>query len=45
MGVGIGYKTGDGYRVYSLTGTNPTNNEQIEVYNYVDKAYKIIAVR
>lgn len=42
MGVGIGYKTGDGYRVYSLTGTNPTNNEQIEVYNYVDKAYKIV---
>jgi len=43
VGVGIGYKTGDGYRVYSLTGTNPTNNEQIEVYDYVDKAYKIVS--
>lgn len=43
VGVGIGYKTGDGYRVYSLTGTNPTNNQQIEVYNYVDKAYKIVS--
>lgn len=43
MGVGIGYKTGDGYRVYSLTGTNPTNNEQIEVYDYVGKAYQIVS--
>ncbi len=43
VGVGIGYKTGDGYRVYSLTGTNPTNNEQIEVYDYVGRAYDMVS--
>lgn len=41
--MGIGYKTGDGYRVYSLTGTNPTDKSQIEVYNYVDRAYQIVS--
>lgn len=44
VGVGIGYKTGDGYRVYSLTGTNPTDQSQIEVYNYVDRAYQIVSL-
>lgn len=43
IGVGIGYKTGDGYRVYSLSGKNPKDNSSIEVYNYVDKAYKIVS--
>lgn len=43
MGVGIGYKTDGGYRVYSLTGTNPTDGKQIEVYNYVDKACNIVS--
>lgn len=43
MGVGIGYKTGDGYRVYSLTGTNPNDHQKIEVYDYVGKAYQIVS--
>lgn len=42
VGVGIGYKTGDGYRVYSLTGINPNDKQPIQVYDYVDKAYKIV---
>lgn len=45
IGVGIGYKDAarGGYRVYSLTGKNPTDGSTIEVYNYVDKAYKIVS--
>ena len=43
VGVGIGYKTGDGYRVYSLTGTNPNDHQKIEVYDYVGKAYDIVS--
>ena len=44
VGVGIGYKDGDnGYRVYSLTGKNPTDGSAIEVYDYVDKACQIVS--
>lgn len=39
IGVGVGYKVADGYRVFSLTGKNPADNSEIEVYNYVAKAY------
>lgn len=43
IGVGIGYKAGDGYRVFSLSGKNPKDNSSIEVYNYVEKACKIVS--
>ena len=39
IGVGVGYKVADGYRVFSLTGKNPADNSEIEAYNYVAKAY------
>lgn len=49
IGVGIGYNTGDGYRVYSLSGTpkdkaNMKDGQStVEVYDYIDKAYKIVS--
>lgn len=43
IGVGIGYKAGDGYRVFSLSGKNPKDNSSIEVYNYVEKACNIVS--
>ena len=42
IGVGVGYKVGDGYRVYSLSGKNP-DGSSIEVYKYIDKAYKVVS--
>ena len=43
VGIGIGYKDGDGYHVYSLTGTNPKDGSTIEVYDYVAKACNIVS--
>lgn len=43
IGLGVGYNTGDGYRVFSLTGTNPTDNSTIEVYDYINKACNIVS--
>jgi len=43
IGVGVGYKVGDGYRVYSLLGKNPKDGSSIEVYDYIDKAYKVVS--
>ena len=43
IGVGVGYKVGDGYRVYSLSGKNPKDGSSIEVYDYIDKAYKVVS--
>lgn len=43
IGVGVGYKVGDGYRVYSLSGKNPKDGSFIEVYNYIDKAYDVVS--
>ena len=43
IGVGVGYKVGDGYRVYSLSGKNPKDGSFIEVYDYIDKAYKVVS--
>ena len=44
VGVGVGYKDGDnGYRVYSLSGTNPNDGSQIEIYSYVEKACNIVS--
>lgn len=43
IGVGVGYKVGDGYRVYSLSGKNPKDGSPIEVYDYIDKAYKVVS--
>ena len=44
VGVGVGYKDGDnGYRVYSLSGKNPTDGSAIEVYSYVGKACDIVS--
>jgi hypothetical protein len=43
VGIGVGYKDEGGYRVYSLTGTNPNDGSLIEVYDYVDKACKIVS--
>ena len=42
IGVGVGYKVGDGYRVYSLSGKNP-DGSSIEVYKYIDKAYGVVS--
>lgn len=41
IGLGVGYASNGGYRVYSLTGTNPTDGSTIEVYDYINKAYTI----
>ena len=43
IGVGVGYKVGDGYRVYSLSGKNPKDGSSIEVYDYIDKAYGVVS--
>ena len=43
IGVGVGYKVGDGYRVYSLSGKNPKDGSSIEVYKYIDKAYGVVS--
>lgn len=43
IGVGVGYKVGDGYRVYSLSGKNPNDGSLIEVYKYIDKAYDVVS--
>lgn len=43
IGVGIGYKNDGGYRVFYLSGKNPNDGSTIEVYDYVDKAYKIVS--